>query len=465
MEASAPVLVSHTTLDSGTPTSGICFSPVPSRTGRFVLFSCQSSDVVDGEPGIGDLIQNDSLGGLNSGVGLSSDGQWGYCQGAELGTCGAVGIVVDESTQQAVFNSGAPLTPDAVQLIPESGTPYVFLRNEIGSTTTLLTPPPQSETSPAYMQGSDASIERSEVLFSSVFNLLGGVDSNGPVSDLYVRNWLTGSIELVSAAPDGSQSDAYNVPGVFSQDGRYVAFLSSAGNLTGDNPQHLPNLFLRDRYLGTTRRLTFPSGGGEFASSPLFLGRLRITADAHYLMFSASGVSFTSGDDPALQNLYLLNLASGAVEQLPRTVDGLPPDASISSGDITDDGRRVVFASTATNVASDNAAGVFIQDLPTGQTIRVSSSLGVLMRPLGTSPPKVRISLDGSTLAFEWPSFNATFPTLLDDQQIYRVAIWNSALQVVNEVPALSVRSATICFLLIVAMALNTARARSILHR
>ena len=106
MEASAPVLVSHAAADSTTPTSGICFSPVLSRTGRFVLFSCQSSDVVDGEPGIGNLIQNDSLGDLNSGVGLNSNGQWGYCQGAELGTCGAVGIVVDEGGQQAVFNSG-----------------------------------------------------------------------------------------------------------------------------------------------------------------------------------------------------------------------------------------------------------------------------------------------------------------------------------------------------------------------
>ena len=94
----------------------------------------------------------------------------------------------------------------------------------------------------------------------------------------------------------------------------------------------------------------------------------------------------------------------------------------------------------------------------------MSSSLGVLTRPLGTSPPKVRISLDGSTLAFEWPSFNATFPTLLDEQQIYRVAISNSALQFVNEVPALSVRSATICLLLIVAMALNAGRARLPLH-
>ena len=326
-------------------------------------------------------------------------------------------------------------------------------------------PPPQNESSPAYMQGGDASIERSEVLFPSVFNLLGSVDSNGLVSDLYVRNWFTGSIELVSAAPDGSQSDAYNVPGVFSRDGRYVAFLSSAGNLTGDNPQHLPNLFLRDRYLGTTRRLTFPSGGGEFASPPLFLGILRITADAHCLMFGASGVSFTSGDDPALQNPYLLNLTSGTVEQLPRTIDGRPPDASISSGDISDDGRRLVFVTAATNIASDNAAGVFIQDLGSGQAIRVSRPLGVLTRPPGTSPPKVRISLDGSTLAFEWPAFNATFPTLLDEQQIYRVAIWNSALQLASEVPALSVRSATICMLLIVAMALSAGRARSPLHR
>jgi len=454
---SAPSLVSHAASAPGLPTSGICFTPLLSPTGQFVLFSCQATDVIGGEPGIGDLIQNDAVTNVNTGAGLDTDGQWGYCQGAELGTCGAAGIAVDAIGRQVVFNSGAPLTPDAVQLIPNAGTPYVFLRNEAAATTTLLTPPPQNESSPAYMEGKDASLERSEVLFSSVFNLSGDADGNGLASDLYVRNWISDSVELISVAPDGAQGDADTGFGVFSPDGRYVAFLSFAANLTNDNPQHFPNLFLRDRYLSTTRRLTFPGSGGDFPIPPFFSGQLRITADNHYLLFGASGVSFTTGDDPSLLNLYLLDLISGAVEQLPRTVDRLRPDASVS-GDISDDATRLVFVSAATNVTADSVPGVFVQDLSSNEVVGATASLGPLARPPGTSLPRARISSDGSALAFEWPTFNAMFPTLLENQQIYRVAIRSATTSDAEAIPAMSRLAGIACALLILGLASNALR-------
>ena len=457
-EVDTPQLVSHSAVDPRAPTVGICFSPRLSPSGRFVLFTCQSSDVVEGEPGIGDLIQSDSYDNANRGVGLDTEGQWGYCQGAELGTCGSVGLVSDAAGQRAVFNSAAPLTPAAVQLIPGAGTPYVFLRDETAETTALLTPPPTDEASPAYMHGTDASIERSEILFTSVFNLTGGADSNGLAADLYVRNWIDGTVELISAAPDGHQGDSDTGFGVFSPDGRYVAFLSSASNLTGDNPEHLFNLFLRDRYLHATRRLTFPRGGGEFAASPFF-STLRITNDGR-LLFGASGANFVSGDDPSFQNLYLLNLNGGALTQLPLTLDGLPPNESVESGDISDDGQRLIFVSAATNVASYGEVGVFLQDLASGETVSVSTTLGPLARPAGSSPPVAEISSDGSTLAFEWPSFDALFPTLLDNQQIYRVAVRRSAPQRAQAVPGISNVWIGVCSLLILAACWGGLRGR-----
>ena len=61
--------------------------------------------------------------------------------------------------------------------------------------------------------------------------------------------------------------------------------------------------------------------------------------------------------------------------------------------------------SAATNVASYGEVGVFLQDLASGETVSVSTTLGPLARPAGSSPPVAEISSDGSTLAFEWPSF------------------------------------------------------------
>jgi Tol biopolymer transport system component len=454
IDAGAPQLLSHSASDSSAQTSGICFTPVLSPTGRFVLFTCQSSDIVAGEPGIGDLVRNDSSGNVNSGVGLDVNGHWGYCPDAELGTCGSIGIASDEAGQQIVFNSGAPLTPDAIPLIPGAGTPYVFLRDETIETTRLLTPPPAGQLLPAYLVGTDALFGSDEVLFTSVFNLLEETDENGSATDLYSRNWSSDEIELISVAPNGSQGDADTSFGIFSRDGRYVVFISSAGNLTNDNPQHFSNIFLRDRIDGITVRLTFPDGGGEFSSSPIFAKALRITDDNQYLLFGASGASFIPGDDPSLQNLYLLNLQNGAVEQLPRTTDGLPPNASVYNGDVSSDGRRLVFVSSATNLSNDTAPGVFLQDMSTNQLIRVSEPLGALARPAGSSPPRVRISSDGSTLAFEWPLFDALFPTVLANQQIYRVAIVGPGFQGALPVPSLSKVIGAITTLVMMLMAI-----------
>ena len=57
----------------------------------------------------------------------------------------------------------------------------------------------------------------------------------------------------------------------------------------------------------------------------------------------------------------------------------------------------------------------------TGNTINVSAALG-------TPPPDpllthIAISADGSTVAFEWPKWNTTYPTLLDNQQVYKVRL------------------------------------------
>ncbi len=267
---------------------------------------------------------------------------------------------------------------------------------------------------------------RTELLFQSDINEQGYADANGSFSDLYVKHWVSGEVELISADPTGAQSDGYMSMASFSSDGRFVVFSSSASNLTDDNPAHFYNLFLRDRTLGTTRRLTFPPGGGEFASSPYFTSRPVITSDNRQVVFSAAGVPFTEEDVPPYGGIYEIELASGAIRSIPRTTSGELPNAPVGRPALSADGRFLAFLSSATNLTAEPGPvpAVFVQDRRTGETISVSAPLGTPPDPFA---PAIAISADGSTVAFEWPQWNATWPTLLDSQQVYTVRLWETA--------------------------------------
>ena len=419
IEAGSPTLVSHT--PSGDPTVGLCSTPVLSPTGRFTSFSCMAIDVIPGEPGIGDAMLHDAETGSVIGLSYTDQGQWGHCGGAELGTCTsrAVDIAIDGGA--VVLNSGAPLTADAPRPTPDGGWPQVYLRDIVHQTTEWLTPPVFVPFRTALAR--DASLQRREVLYTTDANDTGSLDTNGPfMHDLFVKNWATGIVELISVSPMGQQGDGSSGLARLSPDGRYVVFQSNAGNLTNDNPLRLYNLFLRDRMLGTTRRLTFPWGGGEFSSQPSFSSSLHMTADNRYVIFSAAGVRFTEDDDPVYGGIYEIDLQASTIRMLPRAANGDPSNAPAGRPALSEDGRFLAFLSSATNLTSEPGPvpAVFVQDRWTGNTVNVSAALGTPPDPLVIN---IAISADGSTVAFEWPKWNATYPTLLDNQQIYTVRL------------------------------------------
>ena len=174
--------------------------------------------------------------------------------------------------------------------------------------------------------------------------------------------------------------------------------------------------------LGTTRRLTFPWGGGEFSSQPSFSSSLHMTADNRYVIFSAAGVRFTEDDDPVYGGIYEIDLQASTIRMLPRAANGDPSNAPAGRPALSEDGRFLAFLSSATNLTSEPGPvpAVFVQDRWTGNTVNVSAALGTPPDPLVIN---IAISADGSTVAFEWPKWNATYPTLLDNQQIYTVRL------------------------------------------
>src|SRR5262245_23947239 len=94
------------------------------------------------------------------------------------------------------------------------------------------------------------------------FSRLVPLDTNGVV-DIYVHDRASGSTERVSLASDGAQahSDCWH-PSI-SADGHYVAFHSNADDLVPLDTNGYDDVFVHDRWSGTTERVSVDSAGAE----------------------------------------------------------------------------------------------------------------------------------------------------------------------------------------------------------
>jgi Tol biopolymer transport system component len=87
-------------------------------------------------------------------------------------------------------------------------------------------------------------------------------DTNG-ATDVFVRDRQYGTTERASVATGGAQADGGSVGASISTDGRYVAFWSDATNLVPDDTNGATDVFVRDRQLGTTERISVRSDGTQ----------------------------------------------------------------------------------------------------------------------------------------------------------------------------------------------------------
>src|SRR4051794_30127675 len=109
-------------------------------------------------------------------------------------------------------------------------------------------------------------------------NLVPGVTCCGGA--VYVRDRLKGSTELVSVGPGGGPADG-DLPSI-SGNGRFVAFLSFADDLVPGDTNGVHDVFVRDRKLGTTERVSVGPGGVQGDGESWFQS---ISADGRFVAF------------------------------------------------------------------------------------------------------------------------------------------------------------------------------------
>ncbi len=330
----------------------------------------------------------------------------------------------------------------------DNGTPDVFVRDRDAETTELVSRPASGGLS--FGAGADGKVSISGngrfVAFASFNNDLVPGDTNvcpgdpGTCMDVFVRDRVLDTIERVSVGLDGVQANNHSRYPVISDDGRWVAFASSASNLIEEiDTNSLQDVFVHDRCrvngafvdgcVPSTERVSITNNGEQAAGSDVEPLRLDMSADGRYVAFDYHSTnlpfSFDFGNEAgvyvrdrvtqttstvpfadiqlapsissdgrfvayqfvegfggrSVQDVALYDRQTGLLDVVNVLPDGSLPGEPSFEPSVSDDGRFVLFRSDSSALlgpgGDDNDdADLFLRDRVLGVTDRASVATG-----------------------------------------------------------------------------------------
>ncbi len=198
------------------------------------------------------------------------------------------------------------------------------------------------------------------VFMSQSTNLVTG-DTNA-IGDLFIRDTVLDTTERlnVSSSEQEANDDIGNLTKrSVSSDGRYITFGSLATNLVTGDTNGTEDIFVRDRTLGTTERITLDPSGDEIAglSTIIVTG---ISPGGRYVSFYSDSDQFVTGDTNAVDDVFVRDTTLDTTRRVSMSVSGDEGDGQ-SEGSVVsfaEGGRYIVFASEATNFVDDDTNGI-----------------------------------------------------------------------------------------------------------
>jgi Tol biopolymer transport system component len=239
---------------------------------------------------------------------------------------------------------------------------------------------------------------------SDATNLVDG-DTNGARDVFLQDSTSSGVFRRISVSSSGQQSNGASGNPAVSDDGRFVAFESSASNLVAGDTNGVSDVFLYDVVTQETRRVSVTDSGAQIGCCGKAGYRPAISRAGRYVAFVSDANAVVSGRSGG-QHVYVWDRATGrTVTQATVGLSGTGGGGSTPS--ISLDGRFVAFQSGASDLVTgdtNSRSDVFVRDRTANTTRRVSvSSNGAQGNGASGNPS---ISDDGRYVAFDSQASN-----------------------------------------------------------
>jgi len=174
----------------------------------------------------------------------------------------------------------------------------------------------------------------------------------------------------ISLDDQGNELSDGGVRPILSANGRYAAFT----NLTDSDPADSngwADVYVRDRLLGTTTLVSTSTAGvqGNFSSVAA-----AISADGRVVVFTSTSSTLVANDTNSVADVFVRDLDTGITERVSVDSNGVAGPSTSLNPALSPDGRYVCFWSRSALVPEDtnNTRDIYVHDRVTGLTERVS---------------------------------------------------------------------------------------------
>jgi uncharacterized repeat protein (TIGR01451 family) len=334
---------------SGRQGEGLSSSPDLSADGRFVAFDSDASNLTRGDRNnITDVFRHDRVTGETILVSLGSDGR----QGAASSHAPAISA----DGHFIVFHANSPLVPNDT-----NDNTDVYLRDVQTGTTTLISVATDGSAGNGTSFIQDISGDGRVVAFvSSATNLIpDDVVDNEP--NVYVRDLNTNTTELASVGSDGTRANVgfFDNPAI-SADGRFVAFSTFDVLSPLDTAPSSLDIYLRDRLNGTTELISVSSDeqpGDGRSESP------SVSADGQFVAFTSDSTNFAPEASSLFrdEDIFVRDRLNGTTVRVSESTGGEEGNARSLTPSISADGMVTAFGSDASNLVPDDTN--FVKDI------------------------------------------------------------------------------------------------------
>jgi len=307
LQTGITTLISTNATGSG-PGNGDSYSPVISANGRYILFRSKASNLAFfGPNGTGtenlflrDMHTNVAYALTTMGIScaaMTPDGHYVVFGGSPLYVWDSqIALMIYTINANAI---NAAISPDGNRIVYSTSAGLYALDRAANANWQIG----------ASVSGSHAGLQFSgdaRFLVYSTTNAQVAFDTNG-VADVYLYDFVTHSNFLVSQGnPPGAASGPSDSP-VISNDGRFVAYRSTATNLVTGATNGVPNVFLYDRQTGANTLLsanTSGMAGNNRSLIPMFSG------DGQTIVFQSWASDLIAQDYNQANDLVAIKIAT-----------------------------------------------------------------------------------------------------------------------------------------------------------
>jgi WD40-like Beta Propeller Repeat len=353
---------------ASTEANGSSWAPATSADGRWIAFSSDANDLIQGDPGndtngLTDVFLADTQTGditlVSAGIGgEAADGPSGL---PDISADGR--YVVFETTADNIIAADANGTAsDIVRYDATNGDVVLISRRGLAGV--------QGD---ADSFGATISADGTRVAFLSQSTNLVGSDTNNKV-DTFLRDVGAGTTTRVSTDSSGKQANGPTYAAVLAPGGGFVAFSSLAKNLVSGDTNGDRDVFLKNLSTGKTVRASVKTDGKQANGDSSVED---ISANGRWVVFSSFATNLSKNDANNQGDVFMRDRVDATTIRVSK--DG-PTEGNDDSygGSISDDGAYITFLSRATNLTDDadtngEASDLFEYAVTTKLIVRLSN--------------------------------------------------------------------------------------------